>query len=57
MEKNVCSCIFFILILAFFIVTPVHGYSAAAVSWYSSGLALTDSGNYSGAQGIFYLRK
>ncbi len=53
MEKNVCSCIFFTLILAFFIITPVHGYSAAAASWYSSGLALTDSGNYSEAMQAF----
>jgi tetratricopeptide (TPR) repeat protein len=51
--KNVRSCIIVIAILVFFMTTPVSGYSDAAVSWYSAGLALTDSGNYSLADQAF----
>lgn len=42
---NVRSLIFIAIVLVFFTTSPIRGYSDKAVSRYSTGLALTGSGN------------
>jgi tetratricopeptide (TPR) repeat protein len=53
MKMNVRSLIFIAIVLVFFTTSPISGYSDNAVSRYSIGLALTGSGNYTGALHAF----